>query len=230
MEKTEKKTLAQKLFEIKDEISIMQKNSEGHGYTFVDEESILLKVNEKMKQLNLRLVPNFVPQTIDVYPVTYENSKGQNKTDILIHGEMTFTWEDLESGEREVNNWYMVGQQADGSQAMGSGLTYSNRYFLLKYFNVATSKDDPDTIRSQIEKEEEQKKLSAVQTKIKKKLEKLIQKYQTPEKVYELMGTTKKQFIKDYNDAEKGKALLEQIELIENPPKEEKKNAQFRRT
>lgn len=225
MEKTEKKTLAQKLFEIKDEISIMQKNSEGHGYTFVDEESILLKVNEKMKQLNLRLVPNFVPQTIDVYPVTYENSKGQNKTDILIHGEMTFTWEDLESGEREVNNWYMVGQQADGSQAMGSGLTYSNRYFLLKYFNVATSKDDPDTIRSQIEKEEEQKKLSAVQTKIKKKLEKLIQKYQTPEKVYELMGTTKKQFIKDYNDAEKGKALLEQIELIENPPKEEKKNA-----
>ena len=157
MEKTEKKTLAQKLFEIKNEISIMQKNSEGHGYTFVDEESILLRVNEKMKTLNLRLIPNFVSQTTAVFPITYENSKGQNKTDVVIHSEMTFTWEDLESGEKEINNWYMIGQQADGSQAMGSGLTYSNRYFLLKYFNVATSKDDPDTIRSQIEKDEEQR-------------------------------------------------------------------------
>ena len=36
-EKKKAKTLAEKLFEIKDEVSIMQKNSEGHGYTFVDE-------------------------------------------------------------------------------------------------------------------------------------------------------------------------------------------------
>lgn len=225
MEKKEQKTLAQKLFEIKDEISIMQKNSEGHGYTFVDEESILLKVNDKMKQLGLRLIPNFVPNTMHTEIVKYENAKGQPKTDILVCSEMTFTWENLETNEKEVNNWYMVGQQADGSQAMGSGLTYSNRYFLLKYFNVATSKDDPDTIRSQMEKEDEQKKLSAVQTKIKKKMEKMIQKYQTTEKVYELMGTTKEEFIKNYNDTDKCKTLLEQMELIENPPKEEKKDA-----
>ena len=225
MEKKEQKTLAQKLFEIKNEISIMQKNSEGHGYTFVDEESILLKVNDKMKQLGLRLIPNFVPNTMHTEIVKYENAKGQPKTDILVSSEMTFTWEDLETNEKEVNNWFMVGQQADGSQAMGSGLTYSNRYFLLKYFNVATSKDDPDTIRSQMEKEDEQKKLSAVQTKIKKKMEKMIQKYQTTEKVYELMGTTKKEFIENYNDADKCKILLEQMELLETPTKEEKKDA-----
>ena len=221
----EKLNLSQKLFEIKNEVSIMQKNSEGHGYTFVDEESILLKINAKMKELKLRLTPNFVSGTANVFDVTYENSKGQKKTDIVIHSEMTFTWEDLESGEKEINSWYMIGQQADGSQALGSGLTYSNRYFLLKYFNIATSSDDPDKIRSQMEKEEEQKKLSSTQTKIKKQMEKMIQKYQTPEKVYEIMGTTREEFIKNYNDADKCKALLEQMELLENPPKEAKKDA-----
>lgn len=215
-------SLERKLFEIKNEVSIMQKTEEGHGYKFVDELAILSKVNEMMKKLKLRLVPNFVPNTMHTEIVNYENSKGQPKTDILVSSEMTFTWEDLENGTKEVNNWYMIGQQADGSQAMGSGLTYANRYFLLKYFNVATSEDDPDKIRSKMEKEEETKKLSSVQTKVKKKLEKMIQTYQTQEKIYELLGTTKEEFVKDYNDADKCKVLLEQMELIEKPKKADK--------
>ena len=200
----------------------MQKTEEGHGYKFVDELAILSKVNEMMKTFKLRLIPNFVPETTIVFPVEDENSKGQKKTDILVHSQMTYTWEDLETGIKEVNNWYMIGQQADGSQAMGSGLTYANRYFLLKYFNVATSEDDPDKIRSKMEKEEETKKLSSVQTKVKKQLEKMIQKYQTQEKIYELLGTTKEEFVKDYNDADKCKTLLEQMELIDKPKKVDK--------
>jgi hypothetical protein len=220
-----KLNLKEKLNEIKKEVSILQKNSEGHGYTFVDEESILLKVNTKMDELRVRLIPNFVPQTTNVFPVTYENAKGQNKTDIVVHSEMTFTWEDLDSNEKEVNYWYMVGQQADGSQAMGSGLTYTNRYFLLKYFNSATTKDDPDAIRSAMEKEEEQKKLSATQTKVKKIFDKMLKKYQTQEKIYEILGTNKDDFVKNYSDNEKCKTLLEQMELIEKESEKKKKDA-----
>ena len=40
----------------------------------------------------------------------------------------------------------MVGQQSDASQEFGSGLTYSSRYFLFKYFSIATSDADPDTL------------------------------------------------------------------------------------
>lgn len=225
MEKENKqKTLSQKLFEIKDEVSIMQKNQEGHGYTFVDEESILLKINSKMKELKIRLIPNFVPGTMKLDIVNYKNSKGQEKTDVLVNAEMKFVWEDLETNEKESNNWIMIGQQADGSQAMGSGLTYANRYFLLKYFNIATSQDDPDAIRSKIAKEEEQKKLSSVQTKVKKLLEKMIQKYQTQENIYKRLGTTKEEFKQNYNDTDKCKTLLEQMELIEKEEKKEKTN------
>lgn len=42
----------------------------------------------------------------------------------------------------------MTGNQSDSSMAFGSALTYSERYFLLKYFHCATTEDDPDAIRT----------------------------------------------------------------------------------
>ena len=107
----------------------------------------------------------------------------------------------------------MVGQQADGSQALGSGLTYANRYFLLKYFNVATSEDDPDAIRSEMAKEDERKKLSALQTKIKKRYSELLQICQTKDKLYETLGTDKETFKKNYHTPALWEQMLEQLEL-----------------
>lgn len=207
-------SLDEKLLELKKIVSIMQKDSEGHGYTYVSEESILLVINDKMIELGLKLTPRFKPNTLHSEVVNYQNAKGQPKTDVLVRSEMEFIWKDIESGETEIVDWGLLGQQADGSQALGSGLTYSNRYFLLKYFNVATSNDDPDKIRSEIAAEEERKKLSAMQTKIKKTLDKLIQKYQTQERIYEVLGTNKIQFKADYNNPDKWQALLEQMELV----------------
>ena len=50
-EEKEKMTLDQKLMELKKIVSIMQKDSEGHGYNYVSEESILLALNAKMIEL-----------------------------------------------------------------------------------------------------------------------------------------------------------------------------------
>ena len=206
--------LDKKLMELKKLVSIMQKDSEGHGYTYVSEESILLAINDKMIELGLKLTPRFKPNTLYSEIINYQNSKGQPKTDVLVRSEMQFIWKDIESGETEIVDWGLVGQQADGSQSLGSGLTYSNRYFLLKYFNVATSKDDPDKIRSEIEAEEERKKLSALQTKIKKAFNEMVKKYRTKEKIYSLLGTDDKTFIEDYNNPQKWQTLLEQMELV----------------
>ena len=62
---------------------------------------------------------------------------------------MTWTWlNDDAPDEKVVIGWALVVQQGDASQAFGAGLTYAARYFLLKYFNVATTNDDPDAYRS----------------------------------------------------------------------------------
>lgn len=214
MEEEKSKNLDEKLMELKKLVSIMKKDSEGHGYNYVSEESILLALNDKMIELGVKLTPQFVPGTLYSEVVNYQNAKGQPKTDVLVRSELQFIWKNIKTGETEVVDWGLLGQQADGSQALGSGLTYANRYFLLKYFNVTTSDDDPDKIRSAIAAEEERKKISAVQTKVKKAFEKAIQKYQTKEEVYKVLGTTREQFIEDYNNVEKQDALLEQINLI----------------
>lgn len=213
-EKRIPKTLNEKILELKKIVSIMKKNSEGHGYNFVNEESILLAINDKMIEFGLKLTPCIVPGTLHSEIVNYKNSKGQDKTDVLVRSEMQFTWEDIFTKEKEIINWGLVGQQADGSQALGSGLTYSNRYFLLKYFNVATSENDPDKIRSEMQAEEERKKLSSIQTKIKKTLEKLMKKYQTQENIYNALNTTKEKFLEDYKNKDRWNDLLEQMELV----------------
>lgn len=213
-EQKELNSLDEKLMELKKLVSIMKKDSEGHGYNYVSEESILLALNDKMIELRIKLTPRFVPGTLYSEVVNYQNAKGQPKTDVLVRSELQFIWKDIKTGETEVVDWGLLGQQADGSQALGSGLKYANRYFLLKYFNVTTSNDDPDKIRSAIAAEEERKKISAVQTKIKKAYEKIVQKYQTKEKVYEALGLTREEFIDSYNNPEKQAALLEQVELV----------------
>lgn len=213
-EQKELNSLDEKLMELKKLVSIMKKDSEGHGYNYVSEESILLALNDKMIELGIKLTPHFVPGTLYSEVVNYQNAKGQSKTDVLVRSELQFIWKDIKTGETEVVDWGLLGQQADGSQALGSGLTYANRYFLLKYFNVTTSNDDPDKIRSAIAAEEERKKISATQTKVKKAFEKAIQKYQTKEEVYKALGTAREKFIEDYNNVEKQDTLLEQLNLV----------------
>lgn len=224
MKEEKNKSLDEKLQVIKSEVDIMKKNKDGYGYSYVDEESILLKINSHMIKLGIKLTPQLVPGTLHTEVVRYVDKKKNDVTDILVTSEMEFIWKDITTGETIKVPWGLVGQQSDGSQAFGSGLTYSNRYFLLKYFNISTSQDDPDELRKRIKQEEEQKKMTTEQTKVKKLFAMAITKFGKKELVYEKLGTTRDQFVKDYEDKEKCKTLLEQFNLLFND-KKEKDNA-----
>lgn len=224
MKEEKNKSLDEKLQVIKSEVDIMKKNKDGYGYSYVDEESILLKINSHMINLGIKLTPQLVPGTLHTEVVRYVDKKKNDVTDILVTSEMEFIWKDITTGETIKVPWGLVGQQSDGSQAFGSGLTYSNRYFLLKYFNISTSQDDPDELRKRIKQEEEQKKMTTEQTKVKKLFAMAITKFGKKELVYEKLGTTRDQFVKDYEDKEKCKTLLEQFNLLFNE-KKEKDNA-----
>ena len=64
--------------------------------------------------------------------------------------DMIFRWVNNDNPEEFIEvPWILVGHQTDGSQSFGSGLSYAMRYFLLKFFNIATPDDDPDKWRSE---------------------------------------------------------------------------------
>ena len=59
---------------------------------------------------------------------------------------MSYKWINADNPEEELTvPWQLYGAQDDISKAFGSGLTYSERYFILKFFQAPTDADDPDS-------------------------------------------------------------------------------------
>lgn len=147
----------QKLAKIRKPVEVLQKNKSGYGYKYVTEDVILSKITGLMDKLGVSLIPSIVAGTTVVTPYNYTKTKStksgeiyeEQVNEILVNCDMQWQWVNNEKPEdRVIVPWSMVGQQTDASQAFGSGLSYASRYFMLKYFNVATSDDDPDNWRS----------------------------------------------------------------------------------
>jgi len=147
----------QKLAKIRKPVEVLQKNKAGFGYTYVTEDEILAKITGMMDKLGVSLIPHIKPSTTRVTPYHYVKTKvlkdgrvlEENVNEILVEAEMEWHWVNNENPEeRVVVPWTLVGQQSDASQAFGSGLSYSSRYFMLKFFNISTTEDDPDNWRS----------------------------------------------------------------------------------
>lgn len=167
----ENMNLYEKLARVRQRVEIMQKDASGYNYSFVSGESLLAKITGLMKELNISLIPRIVPGTMQVSHVATPKKKFMKEVGLyddatyeyLVQAEMEYTWVNNENPEEKVIiPWVFVGSQSDPSQAFGSGLTYAARYFLLRFFSVATDELDPDNWRSkQRAAEVEEEKLIA---------------------------------------------------------------------
>jgi hypothetical protein len=145
--------LNQKIIEIRKLVKVLKKDTKGNNHNYVSEDQILNAISDKMDELNLLLEPQILNGTAKSYPHTYTTAKGKIINEIVYSADMTFTWIDASNGESKIIQWTMAGQMGDISQSQGSALTYANRYFLLKYFQVSTSEQDPDAVRARMAKE-----------------------------------------------------------------------------
>ncbi len=141
--------LHQKLVEIRKEIDVFQKDAKGFNYSYVSGSQVLSKIQEKMNELGVILYPEMKEidhSTFDYKQYNKKTKQMDDKTDFVISGDMQYVWQNAENPEEKIAiDWKVFGQQDDISKAFGSGLTYSERYFLLKFFNAPTDDDDPDT-------------------------------------------------------------------------------------
>jgi hypothetical protein len=75
------------------------------------------------------------------------NQTSDTVSEFLFEAEITFRWVNDESPDDSILiTWPIGNNSTDMAQSEGGALTYGTRYFLLKFFNVATSKDDPDAL------------------------------------------------------------------------------------
>ena len=168
MEKENHATLNiyQKLAAVQKAVDVVKKDKKGYGYSYTSDVELLPKINSAVAEYGLTLVPGIVQGTADVRPFSYEKTKGgktETVNEFLVSADMVYTWVNNDNPEEKiVVPWTMTGNQADSSQAFGSALTYSNRYFLLKQFQCATTTDDPDFIRSKQKEEKSKNELASI--------------------------------------------------------------------
>ena len=150
----EKLNLYQKLLVIQKKINGLGKDKKSFSYSYVTGDKVLGEIKPLMNELGLILKQEVL--SIDNLRMDYQTKNG-SKTEILSKVMMQFTWIDSESGEKDVNLFGANGQN-DFEKGLGSALTYAERYFLLKFFHIATDEDDIDNdSRKKIEQVEQPK-------------------------------------------------------------------------
>jgi len=142
----EKPNIYQKLLVIQKSIGGLAKDKNTksqynpNGYAYVTGSKVLENIKPLMNELGLILKQEVVSAENTRQDYTTKNG---TKSEVLTKVMMKFTWVDCETGEKDENMFGANGQN-DWEKGFGSALTYAERYFLLKYFHIATDEDDID--------------------------------------------------------------------------------------
>lgn len=140
-------SIYKKLHKIQSEINGLGKDKATNTYRYVTGDKVLSNIKPLMNDLGLILKQEII--SIDnvrqdyIVGITAQNPQGRTKSEINSKVMMRFTWIDIETGEKDENLFGANGQN-DWDKGVGSALTYGERYFLLKFFHIATDEDDID--------------------------------------------------------------------------------------
>ena len=137
-------SIYKKLLELQRSVVGLTKDKNGNSYQYVSGDKILGIVRPKMDELGLLLVPEVTESNFN--REDYATKNGQ-KSEMFCSVKMKFTWIDADTGETLPCKWSSSGMNA-WDKGLGSALTYGERYFLLKFFHIATDKDDIDAPKS----------------------------------------------------------------------------------
>jgi hypothetical protein len=137
----------QKIIEVKKEADVFYKEEKKQGlsYRFVSGSQILFKIKDKMNEIGLLFMPiRAIHRSTIQYD--YTTAANKEKTDFIVEGDLDYAWINADDPtDRHEIGWQYYGQQDEISKAFGSGLTYSERYLLLKSLGLPTDDDDPDS-------------------------------------------------------------------------------------
>jgi hypothetical protein len=147
----------QKLIEVRKATPYLQKEATGSQYKYVSTSQVLASLKAKMDELQLLLIPRVINHKVSESTVQYYSLDPDKRetehvtkrtTTYFTELEMTMTWINAENPEETIEcPWYGQGVDIAGEKGVGKALTYSEKYFMLKFFNIPTDKDDPDSFQ-----------------------------------------------------------------------------------
>lgn len=141
---TEQLNLYQKIADVKANIDGFTKDTKGYNYSYVSGSQVLHRIRNKMIEHNLLLVP------YTEYEEVTETKNAKGKPEHIVKLKLTYKWINADNPQEVLEvPFFAIGQQDDVSKAHGTALTYAERYFLMKFFNIPTDEDDADAKQKQ---------------------------------------------------------------------------------
>lgn len=152
-EEKQELNLFQKIADVKANIDGFTKDAKSYNYSYVSGSQVLHRIRNKMIENNLLLVPKTSEENYKQIDVTRFNKKAGREiatSEFIVEMKLTYVWINADKPEERFEvTFYAVGQQDDVSKAHGTALTYAERYFLMKFFNIPTDEDDADAKEKQ---------------------------------------------------------------------------------
>ena len=139
---TNEKNIHQRINEAKHSMEGFIKDSKGYQYNYVSGSQVLHKLNPELYKHGI----NITFKTSDAkYEAVNVVVKGKEKTEYIVSLNVHYTITNTDRIEEKIESTiFAIGQQDDPSKALGTALTYSERYFLMKFFGLPTDEDDAD--------------------------------------------------------------------------------------
>lgn len=136
----DKRNIYQRLAAIRAEIGPMVKNenNQQQNFKYVGSPQVLAAMRDAMDRHGVLLVPSIAGHEIG------EKTTSSGGIQLVTHIDLLYAFVNINDPTDRVEcSWYAQGIDS-AEKGPGKAATYAEKYFLLKFFNVPTPKDDPD--------------------------------------------------------------------------------------
>lgn len=150
---SEKLNIYQKLLEVRKSVDYLKKESTSNQYKYTGSAQVLASVRDKINAMGLILVPKIIDKNLLTETVEFiEKEKPKKTTTYFTELTLSMTWVNADNPSETVEcPWYSQGVDIAGEKGVGKALTYGEKYFILKFFNIPTDNDDPDAFQKKFE-------------------------------------------------------------------------------
>lgn len=149
---TEKMNVVQKLAALRSKVPYIQKEQKQYiKFSVVSSETVLKEFWGHMNDLGILLKTDITEKNVDRIEIGANSKSGKKIYSYLVTLTLRYTWINVDDREDQlITEFIGISDDENSSYAFGQALTYAEKTFFLKEFNIPTDDMDPDTFQQEV--------------------------------------------------------------------------------
>ncbi|WEG74390.1 ERF family protein [Vagococcus intermedius] len=145
-------TVIKKIGELKKSVPYIQKQQKDYiKFAVVQSSDVLTAIRPKMDELGLILETHVIDFEVEKTEIGTNKKNGKLIFSYLIKLKVKYVWINEENPlDREAIEFVAIADDENSSYAYGQALTYAEKTFILKQFNIPTDDVDPDIFQKEV--------------------------------------------------------------------------------